>query len=104
LKRYVDVDREGNFKTKGNPKVLYSVMMAIRLILSNEASVNLSYSLTIALRYAVVRRQFSNLDNQKTERKLLDYQSHMFKLAPLLAYAYAIRFAAFETKEIYDQL
>lgn len=48
----------------------------------------------IALRYSVVRRQFkNNVDNAKTETKLLDYQTQQMKLLPLLALSYAMRMA-----------
>jgi hypothetical protein len=58
--RFVDVDREGNFKVKGDLRILYSVMLVIRTYIVNEASFNLAKGLTIATRYAVVRRQFAN--------------------------------------------
>jgi hypothetical protein len=48
----------------------------------------------IAARYAVVRRQFSTIDGSKQERKLLDYQTHMFKFGPLLAYIMVMNFAS----------
>jgi len=31
LKRYIDVDEDGCVSMKGNPKVLYSIMMSTRL-------------------------------------------------------------------------
>ena len=49
----------------------------------------LAMGLQIAGRYSVVRRQFSTQEGTRLERKLLDYQTHMFKFGPLLAYAYA---------------
>ena len=36
------------------------------------------------MRYAVCRRQFSTIDGSKVERKILDYQSHMYKLGPMV--------------------
>lgn len=38
-----------------------------------------------AVRYAVCRKQFSTIPGNSEERKLLDYQTHMFKLGPLVA-------------------
>lgn len=60
--RYVEVDRQGKFKVKGDLRVLYSVMIFIRVQLIGAASYHLSMGLTIATRYAVLRRQFSTLD------------------------------------------
>mmetsp|Transcript_39599 Transcript_39599/g.38139 ORF Transcript_39599/g.38139 Transcript_39599/m.38139 type:complete len:135 (+) Transcript_39599:607-1011(+) len=75
LRRYVDVDREGNFKKKGDLRNLYTVMMQTRMLLVYEGNLILLRSLTIAIRYSVVRRQFSSIDNDPNERKLLDYQT-----------------------------
>jgi hypothetical protein len=44
----------------------------------------------IGTRYAVCRRQFANIEGSKAERKLLDYQAHMFKLGPLVAQSYVM--------------
>jgi len=52
----------------------------------------------------VVRRQFKNLDGSKLERKLLDYQTHMFKLAPLLALAFTNNIAARELIDLHKSL
>jgi hypothetical protein len=61
--------------------------------------------LTIGIRYATVRRQFSTLESgNKLERKLLDYQTHMFKLAPLLAYSFGMNFAAHHIFKEHTQL
>jgi len=87
--RFVEVDRKGSFRVKGDLRILYSIMVRIRLGMVHESHKYLSKGLTIAGRYAVVRRQFANLPEKKVERKLLDYQAHMHVIAPLLAYAYA---------------
>lgn len=71
--RFADVDKEGNFKVKGDLRVLYSVMLQIRVYIIIDASEYLARALTIATRYAVVRRQFANIEGSKVERKLLDY-------------------------------
>ncbi len=89
--RFVEVDREGNFKPKGDLRILYSVMLQIRVLIVSDAGKQIARGLTIAGRYAVNRRQFANIDNSKEERKLMDYQTHMQKFAPLLAYAYAFK-------------
>lgn len=44
------------------------------------------------------------MDGTKLERKLLDYQTHMFKYAPLLAYSYAMNFSALALVDIHTQL
>ncbi len=47
-------------------------------------------ALIIGTRYAVCRRQFHSVPGQTEERKILDYQSHMFKFGPLLAESYVM--------------
>jgi len=50
-------------------------MLETRVLFVAETSHYLSKALTIALRYSVVRRQFSTMDMDSKERKLLDYQT-----------------------------
>jgi acyl-CoA oxidase len=65
-------------------------------------------ALTIAVRYAAVRRQFATKANQGVETKLLDYPIHQRRLMPLLAQAFAMHFTGTEMMEMYltmmDQL
>jgi hypothetical protein len=50
----------------------------------------LKKALIIGTRYAVCRRQFITEPGATRERKILDYQSHMFKFGPLLAETYVM--------------
>lgn len=54
---------------------------------------SLTKSLTIGIRYGIVRTQFKNFKDPITgklvERKLLDYQTHLNRLCPLLAFNFA---------------
>lgn len=62
MRKFVDVDREGHFSIKGDLRTLYSVMMFIRVSIAYGCGKTLAHGLTIATRYAVVRRQFSTQD------------------------------------------
>jgi len=75
LMRQVSVDKEGTFSIESDPRVLYSVMMCIRLQLIDHSGIVLCKALTIALRYSACRRQFKNTSGSKEETKLLDYQT-----------------------------
>ena len=44
-----------------------------------------------AVRYAVCRRQFKTIPGSKEERKLLDYQTHMAILAPVVSSTFVIQ-------------
>lgn len=74
LNRYVDVDKDGTFSTKGDMRIMYSVMMETRLHIMTFAFDILGRGLLIAARYSAVRRQFKN-SGDKSETKLLDYQT-----------------------------
>ena len=56
LKRYSEVDSEGNFLIKGDLKTLYSVMLLTRVSIMAWAPRALFFGLVIATRYAAVRR------------------------------------------------
>lgn len=62
LMRYAHVDESGRFETRGNPIVMYASMLLLRTTLSIHASIILSISTTIAIRYSAVRRQTANTD------------------------------------------
>ena len=81
----VNVSRDGEFSVSGDPRVLYSVMMAIRMQIIWGAGVLSLASTRIAIRYCSVRRQFSTQENSREERRVIDYQSCNFTLAKLLA-------------------
>lgn len=107
LMRYVSVDRDGKVSLQGNPKVLYSVMMFTRLQLLTSCFLSLGKALTIGIRYGIVRKQFKTItgaDGKLQERKIIDYQSHLNKLCPLLATNIAIAFSTKKMYQIYDQM
>ena len=94
LKRFAEVTEEGKIVIKSDMRRLYGIMLETRVWIAGNAAHGIAMALSIAGRYSVVRRQFSSQDGTKLERKLLDYQTHMFKFAPLLAYCQAFNFAS----------
>jgi hypothetical protein len=54
--KFVDVDNEGNFSLKGDLRILFSTMLFMRVQIVYYAPFVLSMGLTIATRYAVLRR------------------------------------------------
>ncbi len=85
LMKMAQVDKDGNFKVVGDVRVLYACMMLIRTRICFEMNNYTFASLQIALRYAVVRRQFATLDKSKQERQIIDYQTSQHILVPILA-------------------
>ena len=102
LMKYTSVDSEGGFAIEGDLRALYSSMMDIRVQLMGHSVEFMQRGLVIAIRYSAVRRQFkNNVDNPKTETKLLDYQTQQMKLFPLMAFSYAMMCTHFYVWEKY---
>ena len=59
--------------------------------------------MTIAIRYSCIRRQFSLRENEP-ESKLMDYQTHKYRLLIPLATVYAMHFTYMETYELYKTI
>lgn len=103
LMRQVSVDKEGTFSIESDPRILFSVMMSIRLQLIDHSGMVLAKALNIAIRYSACRRQFRNTSGSKMETKLLDYQTQQMKLTPLFAQAVALTCAHTFVEERYIQ-
>jgi acyl-CoA oxidase len=103
LMKYTKVDSEGNVTKPPLDQVGYGALMNGRVSMVRDGAIFAFKALTIALRYAAVRRQFSSSPGQP-ETKLLDYPIHQHRLIPLLAKAFALRFTANEVKAIYENL
>ena len=94
MTRFVEIDSQGQLQLKGDLRALYGIMLETRIWICGNAPQSLAQGLLIATRYAVVRRQFATVEGSKQERKLMDYQTHMFKFAPLVAYTMVMTAAA----------
>jgi acyl-CoA oxidase len=104
LRRFAEVDPEGKIVIKSDMRRLYGIMLETRVWIAGNSGSAIAAGLTIAGRYSVVRRQFSSQEGTKLERKLLDYQTHMFKFGPLLAYAFAFNFSSQHLFRLHSEL
>ena len=77
LSRFMNITKEGDFKMKANPKIIYQIMVQTRITICTGAAINYHKAAKIASRYAVCRRQFKSIKGSDDERKLMDYQLHM---------------------------
>ena len=77
LSRFMNITKEGDFKMKANPKIIYQIMVQTRISIVTGAALNYHKAAKIAVRYAVCRRQFRSIKGSDDERKLMDYQLHM---------------------------
>lgn len=96
LNRFGNIDNEGNYSSPiQNPSRRFFTMLGTlvggRVCVPRAGLSAAKSGLTIAVRYALKRRQFAGsvADN---ETLILDYQSHQRRLMPLLAKAYAVDF------------
>jgi len=96
LDKFVQIDDEGNFQTSiPNEGARFFTMLGTlvggRIGIPKSALSAAKSGLTIAIKYAMMRRQFG--PKKKSETIIMDYQSHQRRLIPRLAKAYAIHFA-----------
>jgi acyl-CoA oxidase len=77
--------------------------LGIRAGLPSQMSMILASAVTIAIRYSLVRRQ-SEIKPNAAEPQILDFQTQQHKLFPLLARAYAYRFAGHSVIEMFRQV
>jgi acyl-CoA oxidase len=128
--RFVNVDKDGNYKKVGDEKMLFSTMTYTRLMISSTSGFKLASAVTTAIRYSAVRRQFnmqrtsfgsdmespsmlnsevkSQLDNlilpsKRTEAQVLDYVSQQYLLFPQMALAFALQWSAAGAKQLYTE-
>jgi acyl-CoA oxidase len=88
LSRFTEITDTGDFLQKGNPKVVYSAMMKVRIYLLSSSAYTLGKALAITLRYSFMRKQFKN--DRKEEVPVIQYQLQQYKLFPLLAKSFAM--------------
>ena len=69
-----EVSKEGEMSLKGDPRVMYSVMMGIRMLIVQSMGMYFSVQAARnAIRYCCVRRQFKTKQGTSEERKVIDY-------------------------------
>ncbi len=96
LNRFGDIDEKGNYTSPiQNPSRRFFTMLGTlvggRVCVPRAGLSATKTSLTIAIKYALKRRQFAPRDGEP-ETILLDYATHQRRLMPLLAKAYALDF------------
>ncbi|MGK8524225.1 acyl-CoA dehydrogenase [Nocardia asteroides] len=97
LNRYADVAPDGTYSSEiDNPSRRFFTTLGTlvrgRVSVGGAAAAGARVALSIAVRYALQRRQFSDPDTG-VETVLLDYRSHQRRLLPLVARSYALAFA-----------
>lgn len=92
LMRYCQVTRDGQVFEPPMQQLAYGALLTGRVMMAVDSSNIGKKAITIAGRYAAVRRQFKSDPNQELETVLLDYPIHQRRLLPLLAQAVAFQY------------
>ncbi|MEV6361141.1 acyl-CoA dehydrogenase family protein [Nocardia asteroides] len=97
LNRYADVEPDGTYSSDiDNPSRRFFTTLGTlvrgRVSVGGAAAAGARVALSIAVRYALARRQFSDPDTGE-ETLLMDYRSHQRRLLPLVAKSFALSFA-----------
>ncbi|GAX78870.1 hypothetical protein CEUSTIGMA_g6309.t1 [Chlamydomonas eustigma] len=104
LMRFAKVTPEGKYipPPPSNSKASYATMLFVRADIVKNAGGVLSKAVTIATRYAAVRRQTAVKPGDR-ETQVLDYQNVAHTLLPLVASAYALQFMGEAMMDKYHQ-
>ncbi|RKO83474.1 acyl-CoA dehydrogenase/oxidase C-terminal, partial [Blyttiomyces helicus] len=103
LMKHTKVSRRGDVKEPPLQQLTYGALIQGRVAMVVDSGNVAKKALTIAIRYAGIRRQFGGKPGQP-ETKILDYVIHQHRLMPLLAQAYAMHFTGVEVTRIYEDL
>jgi acyl-CoA oxidase len=108
LDKYGSVDEDGVYSSpiESRGRRFFTILGTLvqgRVSLVGAAAVASQLAMTIAIKYAIVRRQFP-VPGTETEQVLMDYQEHQRRLLPRLANAYAMTFAQDELLTIFHDV
>lgn len=97
LNRYADVSAEGEYSSpiESDGARFFTMLGALirgRITVGAAAGAATRSSLTIATRYANLRRQFAP-DDDLPEKKLIEHRKHRLRLIPLIARSYGLQLA-----------
>ncbi|EGV64025.1 fatty-acyl coenzyme A oxidase [Yamadazyma tenuis] len=103
LQKFCKVSREGDVVLPPLEQLSYSALLGGRVTMVLDSyRVGARFS-TIALRYAIGRRQFKSGKNE-LETQLLDYPLHQRRLLPFLALTYLVSCGAMKLEKTYDSV
>ncbi|GAA6022005.1 hypothetical protein JCM11491_005491 [Sporobolomyces phaffii] len=103
LMKHCQVTRDGKVSEPALAQLTYGALLQGRCAMVADAGNVAKKALTIALRYAAVRRQFK-VGNNELETQLLDYPIHQRRLIPLLSQAVAMGFTALRMTSLFEEM
>jgi acyl-CoA oxidase len=102
LQRFAKLSPSGEYTPGKHSKLSYGSMVALRALIPADTGRQLARAVTIAVRYCVTRRQFS--DGSDQERRVIEYASTKYRLYPLVARAYAYILAGRRFSDFYKRM
>lgn len=93
LSKFTKVDANGNVAEPPLEQLSYGALLGGRVTMVTDSFRTGSRFVTIALRYAVGRRQFT-VKGEKMENQLINYPLHQKRLLPYLAWIYGMSIAS----------
>lgn len=106
LARFSRIDPSTNkYVRPANPSLIYGTLTWVRSNIVLQSGSVLARGVTIAVRYAAVRRQFKDRDapeDEERENQVINYTMVQQRLFPLLAASYALHFTGRGMIELYD--
>ena len=103
LMKHSKVKRDGTVIEPPLAQLAFGALINGRVTMITDSGNISKKAVTIAIRYAAVRRQFG-ADDSGIETKLLDYPIHQHRLMPLLAQAFAMHFTGIEVSQMFEDL
>eukprot|EP01130_Rhizamoeba_saxonica_P016042 TRINITY_DN7336_c0_g1_i1.p1 TRINITY_DN7336_c0_g1~~TRINITY_DN7336_c0_g1_i1.p1 ORF type:complete len:719 (+),score=148.75 TRINITY_DN7336_c0_g1_i1:30-2159(+) len=103
LMRWSQVTPEGEFISPPSAQMSYGALITGRVTMIIDSAKNVQRALTIAIRYSAIRRQFPSKTDEINEEQILNYQTHQYRLMPMLATSYALHVAAQEMSSQYEE-
>lgn len=100
LMRYAKIDNKGVVTEPPLAQLSYGALIGGRVAMTLDSYQVSKRFLTIAIRYAAIRRQFGTKPGQP-ETRLLDYPYHQRRLMPRLAFSYAMNAASSDLSALY---
>lgn len=107
LARFSGIDKEANKYVKpASASLIYGTLTWVRSTIVLQSGSVLARGVTIATRYASVRRQFQDRDdtsNDTVENQVINYTMVQFRLLPLLASTFALHFTGKAMMALYQE-
>jgi acyl-CoA oxidase len=103
MMRHTQVSKDGKVVDTAAPQAAYGALIGGRVGMVTDSAVISQKGLTIAIRYGIVRRQFS-AGSSDVETQILDYPIHQRRLMPLLAQSIAFGFASKTLQAKYEHV